>query len=405
MRSSKVSFDNRYGLTLSARLDKPIDSKPSAYALFAHCFTCNKDLAAVKNISRSLTENGIAVLRFDFTGLGQSEGEFAESNFSSNVSDLIDACQYLSSMHDTPKLLIGHSLGGAAVVFAANQLPSVQAVVTIGAPADPAHVEHLIQDELEEASRTEQVKVSIGGRPFMMQRQFLDDIRSKNMSKELKDLRRGLLIMHSPQDTIVGIDNAADMYQAAMHPKSFISLDGADHLLSDKQDSLYVGNVIATWVTKYVKFPDESTLNTKHQVLVRTGANGFYSEVKAGSHRLIADEPASAGGSDLGPAPYEFLSVGLGACTAMTLRMYADRKKWDLEQIDVHVQHDKDHVQAMDNDRAQALDRFSRFIELSGDLTDEQRKRLMQIADKCPVHRTLEGEITIETRMISSNED
>jgi putative redox protein len=399
MKSSRVTFTNRDGVELSGRLDLPIDKKPLEFALFAHCFTCSKDLGAVKNISLALTSAGIAVLRFDFTGLGESGGEFAETDFSGNIEDLIDACKYLSSRFQPPSLLIGHSLGGAAVVFAANQLPNVKAVVTIGAPADPGHVSNLFEGQLKGAPEGELVNVSIGGRPFKMRKRFLEDVRSKNMHKELKSLRRALLIMHSPQDTIVGIDNAAEMYQFAMHPKSFITLDGADHLLSNKEDSIYAGEVIATWSRKYLEFPDESDLNTMKQVVVRTGESGFLTEVKAGSHRLLADEPSSVGGTDLGPSPYEFISIGLGACTAMTLRMYADRKKWPLKEVTVHLEHSKEHVEDMGDEKGVPLNRFSRILELEGDLDEGQRTRLLEIADKCPVHRTLEGPIVIDSRL------
>ena len=398
MRTQRVKFKNRDGVELSARLDFPLDQIPHHTALFAHCFTCNKDLNAVKNISRALTSEGFAVLRFDFTGLGESEGEFAESNFSANVQDLIDACVYLTAELKAPELIIGHSLGGAAVVFAANQMPDVKAVVTIGAPADPAHVSHLFEDQLEGADNNENVEVSIGGRAFKMQRQFLEDVRTKDMRTEVAALRRGLLILHSPQDTIVSVDNAAAIYQAAMHPKSFVSLDGADHLLSNKKDSLYVGSLIASWATRYLEFPVESNLSTTKQIVVRTGLEGFTSQVKAGTHRLLADEPVSVGGQDFGPSPYEFVSVGLGACTGMTLRMYANRKEWPLEEVRVHVDHAKEEVE--DAAGTNKVDVFKRTIELRGDLDQDQRERLLQIANKCPVHRTLEGAIAITTELL-----
>jgi uncharacterized OsmC-like protein/pimeloyl-ACP methyl ester carboxylesterase len=402
MNSQKVTFLNRSGIEIVARLDLPVDGHINACAIFAHCFTCNKNLNAVRNISRSLTQKGIAVLRFDFTGLGESEGEFSDTNFSSNVEDLLDAAAYMETHLETPEILIGHSLGGAAVMFAAEQLEEVKAVVTIGAPANPQHVQHLFGGKLEAAPEGEPVEVNIGGRGFRLKRQFVEDLHTKDMPTLLKKLRKATLIMHAPHDTIVGIENAREMYHHLMHPKSFVSLDGADHLLSNKADSLYVGNVIAAWVQRYLPEGEaEDDLTTDKQVAVRIGTEKYVTEVKAGKHSLIADEPRSVGGKDLGPSPYELVAAGLGACTAMTLRMYADRKKWDLQEVTVHLSHIREHApdSQQSGQSTSMMSTFERELDLEGNLDDKQKQRLLEIANRCPVHRTLEGEIGVRTRL------
>ncbi|MCA6078301.1 bifunctional alpha/beta hydrolase/OsmC family protein [Fulvivirga sedimenti] len=399
MNSTKISFLNQQGQSLIARLELPT-SKPEAWAIFAHCFTCSKDLNAVINISRSLNLSNIAVLRFDFTGLGESEGDFSATNFTSNINDLIAAADYLKTEHGAPSLLIGHSLGGAAVLAAAYEIESVRAVATIGAPADPVHVEHLLKDSLEEIESNGQAKVSIGGRPFNVTRQFLTDIREKDLEKIVPKLKKALLIMHSPQDTIVGIDNARIIYERAHHPKSFVSLDGANHLLSDKDDSIYTGKVIAAWAERYLSLSRGASLpESDRQVVVRTGDDGFTTEIRAGRHSFLADEPESVGGSDLGPTPYDLLISALGACTSMTLRMYADRKSWPLEEAIVHIEHDKVHESdSEDSDDPNArIDQITREIQLIGPLDENQKARLMEIADRCPVHKTLSGKIRIVT--------
>ncbi len=402
MNSQKVTFLNRSGIEIVARLDLPVDGKISACALFAHCFTCNKNLNAVRNISRSLTQKDIAVLRFDFTGLGESDGDFADTNFSSNVEDLLDAAAYLETHLEAPLILIGHSLGGAAVMFAAEKLQAVKAVVTIGAPANPQHVQHLFHGKLENAPTDEPVDVNIGGRGFKLKRQFIEDLYSKDMPALLKKLRKATLIMHAPHDTTVGIENAREMYHHLMHPKSFISLDGADHLLSDKADSQYVGSVIASWVQRYLPRPEEGDdLTTEKQVAVRIGTEKYVTEIKAGKHSFIADEPQSAGGKDLGPSPYELVAAGLGACTAMTLRMYADRKKWDLQEVTVHLSHIREHARdsQQSGESSSMMSTFERELELEGNLDDKQKQRLLEIANRCPVHRTLEGKISVRTSL------
>lgn len=401
MRSQKITFVNDNGYTLSARLEFPADSKPYAFAIFAHVFTGNKGLSATRHISRALTQHGIGVLRFDFTGLGDSEGDFADTNFTSNVEDLLAASKYLEENYQAPKILVGHSLGGAAVIFAASQLENIQAVATVGAPSEPSHVTHLLEDKLEDIERTGVAKVSIGGRQFTIKRQFLEDLRSKNMFTVLKNLKKPILVLHSPQDTVVQIENAAQIYQAAFHPKSFVSLDGADHMLSQKTDAAYVGDLVASWLTRYVPAPKPEPLKTDAQVVARLDSEGFTTEIMAGPHFMLSDEPEEVGGDNFGPSPYQFLSSALAACTVMTLQMYARRKKWDLQNVEVHIDHGKkysdDCNECVEFSKPMRIDHFDRWIELEGDLNQEQKERLMEIANRCPVHRTLHKEVKINT--------
>ncbi len=402
MSFEKVSFSNSQGEQLSARLEFPSGQEAHNYAVFAHCFTCDKNLTAVKNIARALNNKGIAVLRFDFTGLGESEGEFEETNFSSNVADLVCAADFLEENYKAPSLLIGHSLGGAAVIFAASKILSIKAIATIGAPSSPAHVQHLFKSSVEEINETGEARVVIAGRSFTIKRDFLEDIESKPMGDILKNLRIPILVMHSPQDNIVGIKNAKEIYSHAHHPKSFVSLDQADHLLSKKEDSVYVGKIIASWSERYLDIPKKEIVKTSHQVAASIGNDTYTTEIIAGNHLILADEPKEFGGNDFGPSPYGYLASALGACTAMTLRMYANRKKWNLEKVIVHVDHGKDH--APDSDKASTfgrkIDVFKREIELFGNLDEEQKARLLEIADKCPVHKTLESSSIIETKLI-----
>ena len=403
MKSQQFSFTNNRGYELSAQVDFPVDQKPMAYAIFAHCFTCSKNLLAIKHISRGLTSKGIAVLLFDFTGLGGSEGEFESTTFTSNIQDVFAAADFLTKNYEAPKIIIGHSLGGAAALFAGSQLYCIEAVVTIGAPFDPYHVTKLLAEKVDEIQEKGKATVNIGGRPFTIAKDFIDDLKNHKPEEVAKKLRKALLILHSPQDTIVGIDNAAKMYAAALHPKSFISLDGADHLLSKRADSIYVGNMIAAWVEKYLN-PDNKKvpLKSKSQVVSKTEQGSFTTEMKAGDHHFLADEPEEVGGADLGPSPYELVSSGLAACTSMTLHMYAARKKWDLKEVIVHVDHNKDYAEdcAECEKSSSKIDHFSRKIELSGELDDTQRQKLLEIADKCPVHKTLHSEIKVITELV-----
>ncbi len=401
MKTEKVTFKNFKGETLSAKFEKPVDNNFSSCAVFAHCFTCSKNLNAVTNISRALTQNGIAVLRFDFTGLGESEGEFADTNFSSNVDDILAAVSFTEEKFHLPSVLIGHSLGGAAVLIAATKLPKLKAVATIGAPFEPAHVTHHVKNNIDEIKTKGEAEVSIGGRPFTIKKQFLEDLEKFDADKKIREIKKPLLILHSPQDLIVGIENAAKIYQAAVHPKSFISLDGADHLLTNKEDSVYAGTMIANWLKKYLPVQKPQPLETDKQVIVRTSENGYTTDIKTRNHFLTADEPAEVGGNDLGPTPYDLLLAALGACTSMTLRMYADRKKWNINEIKVHLQHSKTYSTDCDNcdSSSSKIDFIERILEIDGNLSGEQKSRLIEIADKCPVHRTLHSQIKVETKL------
>ena len=404
MQFKKLEFTNDSGQKLSARLDLPLDGKPVAYALFAHCFTCSKNLKAIAHISRALTREGVAVMRFDFTGLGESEGDFGETNFSSNVGDLVTAAQYMGANFEAPKILIGHSFGGAAVLQAAAKIPSSVAVVTIAAPADPGHVKHTLGSSKNTIERQGEAEVDLAGRTFKIKKQFLDDLEFVNMQETLRHLNRALLIFHSPIDDIVGIENAAKIFQAARHPKSFISLDKADHLLSNQSDSRYVGTVIAAWSLKYVNGSQAEAAEggaADDHVVTRTGPSGYLTDIMVNNHSLIADEPLNVGGTNLGPTPFEYLTSALGSCTSMTLRMYADRKEWPLESVNVKLKHKK--IPAEDCDSCETkqgkIDQFDREIKLEGPLDENQKKRLLQIADRCPVHRTLKSEIIINTKI------
>ncbi|MEM9066881.1 MAG: bifunctional alpha/beta hydrolase/OsmC family protein [Myxococcota bacterium] len=365
-------------------------------AVFAHCFTCSKDLRPVRVISRALARYGIATLRFDFTGLGESSGEFARTTFSSNVSDLLRAASFLEETLTGPSILVGHSLGGAAVLAAAPQIASVKAVSTIGAPADPAHVRHLFADREADIEADGQADVLLAGRTITIGKEFLDDLGTHTSEAKLGALKRALLVFHSPQDNIVGIDNARRIYEAARHPKSFVSLDGADHLLGRTSDAQYVADVLASWAGRYVA--EEGAPTEKGEVIVE-GREGFTQQVRARTHQVIADEPTRMGGADLGPSPYELLLAALGTCTSMTLRMYADRKEWPLEAVRVSLRHGREHAKDCEEctKKTGHIDVLTRTIEIVGDLTEEQRARMMEIADRCPVHRTLENEIRIDT--------
>ena len=401
MPSERFNFLNSAGEQLAGLLDLP-SGQPRAYALFAHCFTCGKDNQAAKRIAEGLTSLGIAVLRFDFTGLGSSEGEFANSTFSSNVADLIGAADELRRTRRAPAILIGHSLGGAAVLAAAAAVPEARAVVTISAPCDPAHVTGLFKDRLGEINAKGEVEVALAGRPFRIKRAFLDDIAEQRLSESIAGLRKALLIFHSPTDDVVSIENASCIFTAAKHPKSFVSLAGADHLLSRRRDATYVANVIHAWADRYLEASEAPLVEEKidADVLVReTGVGRFQQEIVTGRHRLIADEPVNVGGLDSGPSPYDLVLAGLGACTSMTLRLYAERKALPLDRVMVRLSHSK--IDAADCETCETkegkIDRIDRIITLVGNLDDDQRKRLLEIADKCPVHRTLTSEIEIRT--------
>jgi len=402
MPNQKVTFENTAGQTLSGVLDVPADT-PVAYALFAHCFTCSKNLKAASNIARALNDAGIAVLRFDFTGLGQSEGEFADTNFSSNVEDLLAAARFLDQAHEAPAILVGHSLGGTAVLQAATEVPSAVAVATIGSPSEPAHVARMFAGSEDALRERGEATVDLGGRPFLMKQQFLDDLGKQDLNASIGILRKALLIMHAPLDTIVEIENASALFMAAKHPKSFVSLDNADHLLSREADSRYAGQVLASWASRYL--PDQERSDAleaaDREIVARTKLGGFRTEVRLGRHDIIADEPRSVGGTDLGPTPYDLLSAALATCTSMTLRMYANHKGLNLESATVRVEHDKIHAEDCEDCESGGgkIDEFRRTISLEGDLTDEVRNRMLEIADRCPVHRTLHGEIKVRSKL------
>ncbi|SMF04847.1 putative redox protein [Tistlia consotensis] len=424
IRSEKFTFPGEGGLELAARLDLP-EGAPRATALFAHCFTCTKDIFAAARIAERLAERGIAVLRFDFTGLGHSQGEFANSSFSSNVADLLHAADHLKRRGLAPDLLVGHSLGGAAVLAAAGDIPEVKAVATIAAPAEPSHVEHHFTGSRAAIERDGEAEVLLAGRPFRIKKQFLDDIAEHRLAERIAGLKRPLLIFHAPRDETVGIDNATRIFLAAKHPKSFVSLDDADHLLTRRRDAEFVAEVLAAWAGRYLpatirqpepvdsvagqpvgepagavtaggETPAEGTV-----VVTESGSGRLGQTIRAGRHRLAADEPVAVGGEDGGPSPYDLLLAALGACTSMTLRLYAERKGWPLERTSVTLTHDKIHAEdcADCETRSGLLDRIGRRLELTGELDEAQRAKLLEIADKCPVHRTLTSEIRIETEL------
>ncbi len=399
MPSRKVQFTNERGLTLSGKLDLPLLKEPYPFAIIAHVFTGNKNLKAIRHITRALNLNGIAVLRFDFTGLGQSEGNFEDTNFSSNVQDILSAARYLSENYKAPSLIIGQSLGGAASIFSARGLDSVKAVATIGAPSEPEHVMHLLSGSLAQIESEGFSEVTIDGRKFTIKKQFIDDLRAQDMDDTLDHLDKAILVLHSPQDFIVEIENAAKIYHKAKHPKSFVTLDGADHMLTNKEDAFYTGTVIASWAARYIDKPIKESLSTEKQVVARLDETNYTTEILAGRHGLLADESEDLGGNDFGPSPYELLNSALGACTAMTLRMYAQRKNWDLQEVKVHLSFDRSYFDDCTGceDHARRLDHFDRVIELKGDLTDEQKQRLLEIAERCPVHKTLNTESRFTT--------
>jgi putative redox protein len=403
MRTERLEFTGHDGSLLAARLDLPV-GKPAAYALFAHCFTCSKDIQAAKRIAQRLASLGIAVLRFDFTGLGHSQGEFANTGFSSNMQDLLLAVSFLREQYSAPQLLIGHSLGGAAVIAMAGQVPETKAVVTIGAPADPRHVLHNFGDQVDEICTEGKADVSLAGRAFTIKRQFIEDISTVSLEQAITGLRKALLVMHAPLDETVDLANAAQLFQMAKHPKSFVTLDSADHLLSRFEDADYAAEVISTWAQRYIDvqvLPKQMSAPEGITRVSEADPNSFTQDVSAAGHHLVADEPANYGGNYLGPTPYQLVAAGLGACTSMTIRMYARQKKIPLEHVQVDVSHTKVHAQdcaSCEQDNGK-IDRFLRHITLTGDLTSEQQQRLLEIADRCPVHRTLEGEIDIETTL------
>lgn len=401
MPHQKVRFSNDDGQALAGLLDAPA-GRPRAYAVFAHCFTCSKNLKASAHITRALVNAGIAVLRFDFTGLGESEGEFADTSFSGNVADLVAAARFLEKEYDAPALLFGHSLGGTAMLLAARHIPSAVAVATIGSPAHPSHVKNQFTGVLDEIAARGEARVTLGGRSFTLRRRFLQDLDNQPLPSAVAHLRKALLILHSPLDATVSIDDAGKLFEGAKHPKSFISLHRADHLLSNEEDSRYVGDVLAAWAGRYLASTRDApvSLHESGEVAAET-REGFLTRINAAGHRLVTDEPVAYGGGNAGPSPYDLLAAALASCTSMTLRTYADKKELPLERVTVRVHHAKIHAADCEEceTRDGRIDEFQRSVELEGELSPEARDRLLAIADKCPVHRTLSRESRITTRL------
>jgi uncharacterized OsmC-like protein/alpha/beta superfamily hydrolase len=400
--STAVQFPGAHGTPLAARLDLPGAQAPRAYVLFAHCFTCSKDTKATAFIAEALADAGLATLRFDFTGLGGSQGEFANTDFSSNVADLVAAARWLASEHRAPSLLVGHSFGGAAALAAVAQMPSVTAVATINAPSDPAHLGKLFAGHEEEIRVKGAAQIDLGGRPFTIRREFLEDIAAQKLLDAVAGLKRALLVMHAPGDSRVSVDHASSIFRAARHPKSFISLDTADHLLNGREDARYAATVLAAWASRYLPMAAEEAPGPRDTVLVTETQQGkFQQRVAIGPHRLIVDEPVDAGGMDSGPTPYDLVVAGLGACTAMTLRLYANAKGIPLERVSVALTHTKTYATdcADCETKEGKIDRIERVVTLDGDLDDAMRAKLLEIANKCPVHRTLHSELWIPTRL------
>lgn len=405
MKHKKLKINNRKGLKLHGQLELPANQKPSHYAIFAHCFTCSSSLNAVKYLSRALTQDGFAVLRFDFTGLGNSEGEFSESHFSANIEDLLDVHHYMSQYYKAPSLLVGHSLGGAAVLVAASKLDSVKAVATVGAPATVGHVKHLFSHAIKDIKEKGRIKVNIGGRPFEIDENFINEFDTIDLPQIVADLRKPLLIMHSPFDKIVGIENAKQLYLNAHHPKSFVSLDDADHLLSKEKDSRYVGDIIGTWARRYFSVEENTMLALQGEQVVgylNLAEDNFTTRIQTKKHSLIADEPTDIGGDDFGPTPYEYLNAAIAACTTMTLKMYAERKQWDLQEVYVYLSHSRKHSDdlKMDLDQPKYLDHINKKLKFVGNLDEDQKNKLKDIASRCPVHKTVASEVIFETEVL-----
>jgi len=407
-RFEKTRFAGAGGTMLAGRLDLPDAGDPSAVALFAHGFTLGKDSLVATRIAQGLADRGIATLRFDFAGIGDSAGDFADTTFSSNVEDVVAAAQWLRARGTPPALLIGHSLGGAAMLAAAARIAEAKAVATIGAPADPAHVTHNFEDSLDAIRARGAAEVTLGPRKLTIRRAFVDDLAGLRLADCVAGLRRALLVLHAPRDAIVGIENATQIFLAAKHPKSFVSLDDADHLLGRRADATWAASVICAWSQRYLGDVEAAAAASPAEalepglVVVReTGGGKLRNEVRAGRHRLLADEPVEVGGEDSGPGPYDYLLAALGACTSMTLRLYAERKGIGLARTTVRLRHDRIHaVDCADCETKEGqISRIRRELVLEGEISAEQRQRLLEIADKCPVHRTLHSEIDIRTKL------
>lgn len=397
----KVNFTTKDGFELSGVIHFPEHRVTQAYALFAHCFTCTKNINSAVNIANALADEGIATLRFDFTGLGASKGDFADTSFTTNVNDLIDAAEFLREEYEAPQIIVGHSLGGTAILAASKNIPSAKAVATIGSPASPEHVLHQLEPELETLKQEGQATVHLAGRPFTFKQDFVDDVYNHKI--DYRDLGKALIVMHSPIDDTVSINEAETLYKSALHPKSFITLDKADHLMSKTEDSMYAGHVLASWARRYIEVKEKTEIPEADDnvVVAAQTSEGFLNHVNANGHEFLADEPERLGGTNLGPTPYDYLSTALGTCTAMTLNMYARRKKLDVSKVIVNVSHDKVHAEDCEHckDKTAKVDQFVRTICIEGDIKPEQRQRMLEIADLCPVHKTLHSESIIKTQL------
>ena len=401
MATQNVTFKNKNDDDLIGKIQWPETQHPKAYAIFAHCFTCGKNLKVIRELSSAIAALGIAVLRFDFTGLGQSEGEFENTNFSHDVEDLISAAKFLEKNYEAPSLIIGHSLGGTAALFASEKLESIKAMVTIGSPSQPSHVSSLIKEQTNSEDNKNEVVINLGGKDFTIKKHFLDDIYTHDTATFLGNLKISYLILHSPQDQIVGIENAEELYRWAHHPKSFISLDKADHLLNKNTEAEYVGKLIGQWAVTSLQLPKEDNLamSSKHQsAAVLHKKDKFLTHLKIGDFGFYGDEPKDFGGDDFGPAPYDFISAALAECTAMTLHMYARHKKWALDEVRVHINHQKKKVK--DNNKTIKMDHFNKQIEIQGDLDEKQKERLLEIGDRCPIHKTLHSDVKITSELV-----
>ena len=396
----RVRFDNRDGHQLVGVLHLPDTQSANAFALFAHCFTCTKNIKSASIISDTLAQHGIATLRFDFTGLGSSQGDFSDSSFTTNINDLIDAAEYLQEAHQAPQLLVGHSLGGTAILAAAAQIPSAKAVASIGSPANPEHILQLLQSELATIEQTGEADVDLAGRQFTFRKDFVADVRQHDI--DFHGLNKALMVMHSPLDATVSVDQASKIFASAIHPKSFVSLDSADHLLSKVDDARYAAEVLACWASRYMDSPAQEENEQAQGVYVSADTKaGFVCHIDANGHQQLADEPIKVGGTNLGPTPYDYLASALGTCTAMTLNMYARHKKLPLENVSVQVEHRRIHAEDCVDCEKQLgqIDQFTRSITIKGELNEAERERLLQIADRCPVHKTLENEIKIVSQL------
>lgn len=404
--NTKLKITNRKGHELYASLELPASQKPNRYAIFSHCFACSSNMQAVRNITRTLTNYGFGVIRFDFTGLGRSQGQFAESHFSANVNDIIDVHKYIKENYKAPELLIGHSLGGAASIMAASRIDDIKAVATIGAPSSTQNTKQHFESAIEDVKFHGETEVNIGGKPFVIDTEFIEDFDNTNLLEVVKKLKKPIIIMHSPQDKIVKADHAHHLFVAAFHPKSFVTLDGADHLLTNPEDSVYIGNVIGAWVARYFEQEENTMLEPEGEQLVAhldLTENNFTTQMQTSHHTMIADEPGSVGGDNFGPGPYDYLTAAIASCTAMTVKLYAERKQWDLKEVFVYISHSRKHTDELQGDfeKPGRIDHINKKLKFIGDLTQEQKEKLKDIASRCPVHKTVASEVVFDNELIN----